>query len=221
MKVRLVILGGKADKRRVVVELPTVIGRSRAADLTVAHPMISRKHCEIYESEGAVMIRDLGSLNGLFAGDEQVTQARLASGAEFSVGPVQFRVEYDWAGTGPAAAGPPPADGPSTCPETGDIPPASAPSPEMEETLPPPDDQDDSDGFDLQLDPSQAASVAPPDGQLPDFSAWGRDATELDEQTADEAVPPTDNAGSSDDDSDEPAPSESDDELDRFLGGSK
>ena len=68
MDVRLAIIGGKANKSRVSVELPTVIGRSREAGLTVAHPMISRKHCELYEVDGLVMIRDLGSLNGLFVG---------------------------------------------------------------------------------------------------------------------------------------------------------
>ncbi|MFH1265802.1 MAG: FHA domain-containing protein, partial [Planctomycetota bacterium] len=64
MDAKLVIVGGKANKSQVSVKLPTVIGRSREADLTVAHPMISRKHCELYEVDGLVRIRDLGSLNG-------------------------------------------------------------------------------------------------------------------------------------------------------------
>ncbi len=98
MHVKLVIVGGKASKSRVSVKLPTVIGRSREADLTVAHPMISRKHCELYEVNGLVMIRDLGSLNGLFIAGSQVSEAALHPNAEFTVGPLTFRVEYQYEG---------------------------------------------------------------------------------------------------------------------------
>ena len=64
MDAKLVIVGGKANKGPISLKLPTVIGRSREADLTVAHPMISRQHCRLFEVDGLLKIRDLGSLNG-------------------------------------------------------------------------------------------------------------------------------------------------------------
>ena len=98
MDAKLTVVGGKASKSRVSVKLPAVIGRSREADLTVAHPMVSRKHCELYEVDGLLMIRDLGSLNGLYVGGKQVSEAALHPNAEFAVGPLTFRVEYEFAG---------------------------------------------------------------------------------------------------------------------------
>ncbi len=184
MHVRLVIVGGKANKSRVSVELPTVIGRSREADLTVAHPMISRKHCELYEVKGLAMIRDLGSLNGLFVGGTQVSEAALYPNAEFSVGPLTFRIEYAY------------ADERETMPEStianerDERPEPPSPSQEAEPGAEEPDfevavsDQPppSSEGRDAGRPPVDAesetpggagATIAPPDGQMPDFSAWG------------------------------------------------
>jgi len=53
MDAKLIVVGGKANKSEIKLQLPTIIGRSRDADLTMAHPMVSRQHCEIYEEGGA------------------------------------------------------------------------------------------------------------------------------------------------------------------------
>jgi len=98
MDAKLTVVGGKASKSRVSVKLPAVIGRSRQADLTVAHPMVSRKHCELYEVDGLLKIRDLGSLNGLYVDGKQVSEAALHPNSEFVVGPLTFRVEYEFPG---------------------------------------------------------------------------------------------------------------------------
>jgi hypothetical protein len=98
MEARLTIVGGKANKKRVTLKLPIIIGRSRDADLTIAHPMISRQHCELFEVQGLVRVRDLGSLNGTFIGDKQITEAALRPNDEFTIGPLTFRVDYEYAG---------------------------------------------------------------------------------------------------------------------------
>ncbi|MGQ9506190.1 MAG: FHA domain-containing protein [Thermogutta sp.] len=95
MLVRLFVIRGKANKKAVAVALPAVIGRSREADLTIIHPMISRRHCQLFESDGLVKVRDLGSLNGTYLGGEQVQEAFLPPGAILTVGPLVFRVEYE------------------------------------------------------------------------------------------------------------------------------
>jgi pSer/pThr/pTyr-binding forkhead associated (FHA) protein len=48
MEAKLVITKGKANKAEVKLKLPTTIGRSREADLTIAHPMVSRQHCQLF-----------------------------------------------------------------------------------------------------------------------------------------------------------------------------
>jgi pSer/pThr/pTyr-binding forkhead associated (FHA) protein len=202
MRVRLVVIGGKANKGRVSVELPTVVGRSREADLTVAHPMISRKHCELFEVDGLVMIRDLGSLNGLFVGGTQVTDAALHPNAEFSVGPLTFRVEYEYAGevAGPHDAttvnetdAPVPLAGP---PEGAEID-EEGPDFEVGAPQPPPPDEGISEGEQAadagdEAPPDAQPGIGSSDGELPDFSAWEAGGTEKaeDEQAAEILPPP-------------------------------
>jgi pSer/pThr/pTyr-binding forkhead associated (FHA) protein len=98
MQPKLIVVGGKASKREVSLKLPCTIGRSREADLTVAHPMVSRKHCEAFERAGLLMVRDLGSLNGTYVGGCRIREAPLPPNKEFTVGPLTFRVKYEYSG---------------------------------------------------------------------------------------------------------------------------
>lgn len=98
MQAKLVIVKGQSSKGDVKVKVPSVIGRSRDASLTIAHPLISRQHCELFEMEGLLMIRDLGSLNGTYIGDDRVAEAPLPPQSRFTVGPLTFRVEYEYEG---------------------------------------------------------------------------------------------------------------------------
>jgi predicted component of type VI protein secretion system len=106
MEAKLVVVRGKASKGHISLNLPTVIGRSRDADLTIAHPTVSRKHCELFEKDGLLKIRDLGSLNGTFVRKKQIKESELRPNDEFSIGPLTFRVLYKYvdnaAGTKPA-----------------------------------------------------------------------------------------------------------------------
>ncbi|MCE9544422.1 MAG: FHA domain-containing protein [Planctomycetia bacterium] len=93
MLVKLVLLGDH-NQRTVyrLKKLPTVVGRGRDADLTLAHPLVSRHHCELYEVESTLCVRDLGSLNGTFVGDFRVTEAALAHGDILTIGGAVFEV---------------------------------------------------------------------------------------------------------------------------------
>ena len=94
IQVRLIVVGGKASKADVALKLPSVIGRSREAGLTIAHPMVSRRHCEVFEAEGLMMIRDLGSLNGTLVAGKRIKESPLPPDSEFTVGPLTFRTQY-------------------------------------------------------------------------------------------------------------------------------
>jgi pSer/pThr/pTyr-binding forkhead associated (FHA) protein len=98
MEASLTVVGGKTAKRTVKLKLPMTIGRSREARLAIAHPMVSRRHSELFEQNGLVMVRDLGSLNGTIVGGHRVKESPLPPDAEFTVGPLTFRVAYKYDG---------------------------------------------------------------------------------------------------------------------------
>ena len=98
MDAKLKVVGGKANKGTISLKLPTVIGRSRKAGLTIAHPMISRRHCELFEADGLLMIRDFDSLNGTVIAEQRIKEAALPPNAEFSIGPLTLRAEYAYEG---------------------------------------------------------------------------------------------------------------------------
>jgi len=108
MEAKLIVVGGKASKNQLALHPPVTIGRSREAGLTIAHPMVSRQHCEIFEADGMLRIRDLGSLNGTFIGERQIIEAPLRPNDEFTVGPLTFRIFYECAAVVTAAEPGPP-----------------------------------------------------------------------------------------------------------------
>jgi pSer/pThr/pTyr-binding forkhead associated (FHA) protein len=62
--------------------LPCVIGRSRACDLRLADPMISRRHCAFSLRDGQVWVEDLASHNGTRLDGERLLEPRpVADGA--------------------------------------------------------------------------------------------------------------------------------------------
>jgi pSer/pThr/pTyr-binding forkhead associated (FHA) protein len=98
IEAKLIVVAGHANRGEVTVTLPTVIGRSREADLTIAHPMVSRQHCQVFEVDGLLMVRDLDSLNGTMFRGQRIREAPLRPGDEFTIGPLTFRVQYEYQG---------------------------------------------------------------------------------------------------------------------------
>jgi pSer/pThr/pTyr-binding forkhead associated (FHA) protein len=62
------------------------IGRTDDTDLILEHPRVSRRHAEIQRKGGIFILRDLGSTNGTWQGDERVDQLILQDGDEFQIG---------------------------------------------------------------------------------------------------------------------------------------
>ncbi len=104
MQIKLVVAEGKANKPELKLKLPAIVGRSREATLTVAHPKVSRKHCELYELDGALVVRDNGSLNGTFVDGQQVTESVVPPGGRITIGPLTFVANYEHAGVLPSLA---------------------------------------------------------------------------------------------------------------------
>src|SRR5437660_11355984 len=101
MQVKLIVVGGHSRQREMLVDLPAVVGRSRAAALTIGDPLVSRQHCFLEEHGGMVLLRDNGSLNGTILDGQRVQgEAIIRPGAKVTVGPLTFVVIYEPTGEG-------------------------------------------------------------------------------------------------------------------------
>jgi DNA-binding NtrC family response regulator len=65
-----------------------VIGSDTSTDLRVFDRSVSGRHCALLVREGALVVEDLGSKNGVFVGGARVDRAYLGPGAAFVVGRV-------------------------------------------------------------------------------------------------------------------------------------
>ena len=100
MDVKLIVVEGDTSADEVSVTLPAVIGRGRDAGVTLRHPLISRRHCELFESNGRMHAKDLNSLNGTFVDHNNIDEAVVPTGSLLTVGGYTFRVDYQDAGSG-------------------------------------------------------------------------------------------------------------------------
>jgi predicted component of type VI protein secretion system len=95
MEARLILLDPPAARREVKLSLPATIGRSRDAKIKLVHGQVSRVHCEFFERDGVLHVRDLGSTNGTYVGEERVEESAVPPGETVTIGAVTFRAEYE------------------------------------------------------------------------------------------------------------------------------
>ncbi len=97
MDYKLVLLDTAEGVERVEwrLQLPTVVGRGRDVDVWIGHPSISRRHCQFaLDAEGALVVRDLGSMNGTYIGDNRIREAVLMPGNLVRLGGITLRVDW-------------------------------------------------------------------------------------------------------------------------------
>jgi EAL domain-containing protein (putative c-di-GMP-specific phosphodiesterase class I) len=79
--------------RTVIRSLPLRIGRRSDADLYLYSTAVSHEHAEIFERDGSLWIRDLGSTNGTFVNTVQVEgSSPLKEGDTLHFGDLSFRL---------------------------------------------------------------------------------------------------------------------------------
>lgn len=65
-------------------------GRSLNTDFQIAHPSVSSAHCEIVDTNGALVVKDLGSTNGTMVDGKPVQESPLAAGQTVRLGEVEM-----------------------------------------------------------------------------------------------------------------------------------
>jgi adenylate cyclase len=82
-----------------------LIGRHSQADLRLALPEVSRRHCRFLFGQGQWQVLDLNSLNGVLVNGQPIRQTTVRAGDLIRIGGFTFAVEMGTAGTEPVAAG--------------------------------------------------------------------------------------------------------------------
>lgn len=70
-----------------------VVGRHPACDVRLDSLRVSRHHCCMMPDEGELLIRDLGSTNGVRINGQRVEIGRLRMGDELSIAHIRYRLE--------------------------------------------------------------------------------------------------------------------------------
>ena len=79
---------------RIEVNRPiATVGRHSGAELRLAFPEVSRRHCRFVFESGQWRVYDLNSANGLFLNGERIVEATLYAGDHLYLGGVGLLVE--------------------------------------------------------------------------------------------------------------------------------
>ncbi|HTU20551.1 MAG TPA: FHA domain-containing protein [Gemmataceae bacterium] len=106
-----------------------LLGRHPECDIQIDSRKISRRHCCIAQVSDYLVVRDLGSTNGIRINGIRVVEGRLSTGDELTIGNARYKLTWD---AQPILASPPSAGA--------GVPPvalASARRPTIRESLPP------------------------------------------------------------------------------------
>jgi predicted component of type VI protein secretion system len=120
-----------------------LVGRHMECDVRLDSPKISRRHCCLAMAYDRLLIRDLGSRNGVRLNGRVIEEAQLQSGDEVAIGPIVFRLELlmDRPETAPTRRAPTARPGGSPAPPLQPVAPIlPSPKPNSDSDLVPLDD---------------------------------------------------------------------------------
>jgi predicted component of type VI protein secretion system len=88
-----IVQGRSASNKIKLIDGVTTIGRHDECQLRIKSSQVSRKHCELFEKKGLLLVKDLGSSNGTIVNGKRIKGQRvLEPGDQLTIGPVQLRV---------------------------------------------------------------------------------------------------------------------------------
>ncbi len=97
------------DGPSILIDKPILLfGRHEECDVQLNSKKVSRRHCCVAQVNDYLVVRDLGSTNGVRVNGKRVTEGRLVPGDELQVGNFKYQVCGDVLGRSgekPAAEG--------------------------------------------------------------------------------------------------------------------
>lgn len=108
MNYTLQVLKGRSDVTALrLIDGVNSVGRHDDCVIRIRSSQVSRRHCEIFEADGRLMVRDLGSSNGTYVNGLRVLgQQPLKVGDVISIGGVALRVDPVGGAVGAGAGAP-------------------------------------------------------------------------------------------------------------------
>jgi pSer/pThr/pTyr-binding forkhead associated (FHA) protein len=92
-----------SDGLRILLDKPILLlGRDAECDIQFESRKISRRHCCIAQVGERLVVRDLGSTNGIRINGVRVLEGYLKAGDELSIGNLRYQVSWDGALAGSA-----------------------------------------------------------------------------------------------------------------------
>lgn len=83
-----------SEKTQWILSPPVTVGRCPTADITINDASISRRHCQfLVNPYDSLVVRDLGSKNGVFVDEHRVDKAVVSPGTEIRIGVITLRAE--------------------------------------------------------------------------------------------------------------------------------
>ena len=84
---------GDTDRTyRIVLSCPMTVGRGMCDVMIKGDDALSKKHCELFEKDGKVFVRDLSSSNGTRVNGVKTNEEELCDGDELCIGSRTYRV---------------------------------------------------------------------------------------------------------------------------------
>lgn len=98
MKAKLCVRRCGEQAREIPLErFPLVVGRGIDCDVLLEDRWVSRRHCQIEEQQGMLVVRDLSSRHGTLLNGTPITEAVLRPGDILSVGLLALVADYETA----------------------------------------------------------------------------------------------------------------------------
>jgi pSer/pThr/pTyr-binding forkhead associated (FHA) protein len=81
------------DGPSILIDKPILLfGRHEECDVQLNSKKVSRKHCILAQLSDCLIIRDLGSTNGVRINGERVAEGKLRAGDELQIGNFKYQV---------------------------------------------------------------------------------------------------------------------------------
>src|SRR5436190_17316577 len=95
------------DGPNILLDKPILLlGRHQECDIQLGSRKVSRRHCCIAQVSDYLVVRDLGSTNGVRINGVRVIEGRLAPGDELMIGNHRYRVSWESEAKQPPPRGP-------------------------------------------------------------------------------------------------------------------